>query len=261
MSNIVVTVSDGTVYLGLASPQGASQIGTTPSGNLTSTNVQAALNELQTDIDGMSTPTGSSIANPPSGNLTATTVQAALNQLQGEIDVIPDEVIENAGVLTGAAPIGAQWGINTVTGDRYYVSGGNWTIVPSAPIVDGTNAGLMPVGLVADAGKKVVVSPTGGYTVATTVSETVFPITGTVIDPTNGGIQTITLAANTTFTETLSDGDYITLMISTPSFTVTWPVMKWVGGTAPTLGITDYNVIILWKVGGILYGAYTGEVA
>jgi hypothetical protein len=39
-----------------------------------------------------------------------------------------DEVIENAGALAGAAPTGAQLGIDTTTGDQYYVSGGNWTI-------------------------------------------------------------------------------------------------------------------------------------
>ena len=41
-----------------------------------------------------------------------------------------DEVIENAGALSGAAPAGAQWGIDTTTGIQYYVSGGNWTAAP-----------------------------------------------------------------------------------------------------------------------------------
>jgi len=44
---------------------------------------------------------------------------------------IIDEVVENAGALSGAAPSGAQWGIDTSTGDGYYVNGGNWTLSPS----------------------------------------------------------------------------------------------------------------------------------
>jgi hypothetical protein len=70
----------------------------TPSGNLSSTNVQAALNELQTDIDTGSSGlaahlsdttdahTASAITNTPSGNLAATNVQSALNELQTDID-------------------------------------------------------------------------------------------------------------------------------------------------------------------------------
>ena len=41
-----------------------------------------------------------------------------------------DEVIENVGVLSGAAPSGAQWGVDTSTGQAYYVSGGNWVAMP-----------------------------------------------------------------------------------------------------------------------------------
>jgi hypothetical protein len=75
-------------------------IANTPSGNLAATTVQAALNELQTDVDTRATATAltdhisdaadahaaSAITNTPSGNLAATTVQAALNELQTELD-------------------------------------------------------------------------------------------------------------------------------------------------------------------------------
>lgn len=49
-------------------------------------------------------------------------------------NLIVDEVVENAGALSGAAPTGAQVGIDTTTGQVYYVSAGNWTAVPTATI-------------------------------------------------------------------------------------------------------------------------------
>jgi hypothetical protein len=78
----------------------ASAISNTPSGNLTSTDVQGALNELQSEIDTLASNTAlnnhindtsdahdaSAISNVPAGNLAATDVQAALNELQGDID-------------------------------------------------------------------------------------------------------------------------------------------------------------------------------
>ena len=44
----------------------------------------------------------------------------------------PDEVIEDTAALTGAAPTGAQFGVNTATGDLFYVTGGNWAAVPAS---------------------------------------------------------------------------------------------------------------------------------
>jgi hypothetical protein len=45
--------------------------------------------------------------------------------------------------------------------------------------------------------------------------------------------------------------------------TITWTTMGivWVGGTAPTLSTTGYNVIEIWKVGTTIYGSYVGAVA
>ena len=88
--------------------------------------------------------------------------------------------------------------------------------------------------------------------------ETVYALSGTAIDPANGTIQTKTLGANTTFTEALQSGQSVTLMITAGSYTVTWPTMSWVGGSAPTLATTGANVIVLWKVATTLYGLYVG---
>lgn len=84
----------------VATKDQASEITSVPSGNLSATNVQDALNELQSDIDTRATATGlsdhindtvdahaaSAISNIPSGNLAATDLQGAVNELQSDID-------------------------------------------------------------------------------------------------------------------------------------------------------------------------------
>ena len=90
------------------------------------------------------------------------------------------------------------------------------------------------------------------------VNEQEYNLTGTVIDPANGTIQYKTLSGNTTFTESLSNGDYVTLMIDDGSaYTITWPTITWLtkDGTAPTLQTTGYTVIELFQVASTLYGA------
>jgi hypothetical protein len=92
---------------------------------------------------------------------------------------------------------------------------------------------------------------------------TVYALSGTAIDPTNGGIQTKTIAANTTFTETLASGESVVLMLEgAASYTITWPTITWVtssGNSAPTL--TAKDTLVLWKVSTTLYGAYVGSYA
>lgn len=92
---------------------------------------------------------------------------------------------------------------------------------------------------------------------------TVYALTGTDIDPANGGIQTKTVAANTTFTESLTSGESVVLMLDAgASYTITWPTITWVtsaGNTAPTLTAND--TLVLWKVSTTLYGAYVGSYA
>lgn len=91
------------------------------------------------------------------------------------------------------------------------------------------------------------------------IEEQQYSLTGTAIDPSNGTIQYKTLGANTTFTESLADGEYVTLMIDDGAgYTITWPTTTWVGGSAPTLETSGYNIIELWHVNGTLYGAFIG---
>lgn len=96
-----------------------------------------------------------------------------------------------------------------------------------------------------------------GYT------ETVYALAGTDINPVNGTIQHKTLTANTTFTESLADGQSVTLMLNPGTFTVTWPAATWIGAkasTAPTLVAAVYNCVVLFQFGGVLYAKYEGRV-
>ena len=98
---------------------------------------------------------------------------------------------------------------------------------------------------------------------ATSIKDTVNSLSAAAsvaLDPTTGGIQTITLGQATTFTlSNWASGHRMTLMIDDGSnYAVTWPTMQWAGGVAPTLATSGFNTIELWYVGSTLYGAYVG---
>lgn len=114
--------------------------------------------------------------------------------------------------------------------------------------------------------KSPLASPTftGTVTVPTAVfngsiEEEVYELVGTAIDPANGTIQYKTLSAITTFTESLTSGEYVTVMINSASgaYTATWPATTWLtsDGNPPDLQATGYTVIELFKVSTTLYGA------
>lgn len=93
------------------------------------------------------------------------------------------------------------------------------------------------------------------------VVETVYNLSGTAIDASNGNIQYKTISGNTTFTDSLNTGESIILRLaSASSYTITWPTITWIkvgGSAAPTLTASD--VVVLWKEGSTLYGAYAGS--
>ena len=91
------------------------------------------------------------------------------------------------------------------------------------------------------------------------LTEKVYNLTGTQINPTNGTIQYKTVSANTTFIETLTAGQSVLLrLIGANSYTITFPTITWVGVTAPVL--TANCAIVLWKEQSSLYGAYVGSL-
>lgn len=80
----------------------------------------------------------------------------------------------------------------------------------------------------------------------------------TALDPANGTIQRKTLSGTTTFTDSLANGESVTLHLVAGSNSVTFPTTEWPDGTAPTPDTTNETVIQFWKINSTLYGALVG---
>lgn len=81
----------------------------------------------------------------------------------------------------------------------------------------------------------------------------------TALNPDAGNIVDYTMAANTTFTDSLADGDWlITHILGADSYTATLPSATWVGTSAPTLSAAE-EVIQWWKKGSTLFAVHVGE--
>lgn len=147
-----------------------------------------------------------------------------------------------------------QYTFNGVTYE-YEASTNKWKVVDNGSIMN--PATYDPQSIASDAFNRA--NHTGTPTFVDIV-ETVYNLTGTDIDPANGTIQYKTLSANTTFTEALASGKSVTLRLEGgDSYTVTWPTMTWVGGSAPTLTADD--VLVIWQEQTTVYGAYIGSFA
>jgi len=81
------------------------------------------------------------------------------------------------------------------------------------------------------------------------------------LTPTLGTIQTKTMTADETWTDSLTAGQSMTLLLTHGGWTPTYPTITWIGktGIAPTLNVTD--LIVFFKIGTTLYGAHAGKVA
>ena len=113
------------------------------------------------------------------------------------------------------------------------------------------------------ASKVVTADANGDVKFANAIVETVYALTGTALDPNNGTVQTKTISANTTFTDSLSAGESMSLhLTSASSYTITWPTITWITGTgdsAPTLTAAD--TVVLFKISTTLYGVWIGSSA
>jgi hypothetical protein len=114
------------------------------------------------------------------------------------------------------------------------------------------------------ASKVVTADASGDVKFANAIVETVYALSGTTpaLNPNNGTIQTWTLSANSTPTDSFAAGEAMTLMIDDgTAYTITWPSVTWKtdGGVAPTLNTSGFTVVTLWKVSTTLYGARVGD--
>lgn len=91
------------------------------------------------------------------------------------------------------------------------------------------------------------------------ITETTGTAASGTISRADGGIQTYTMTADTTFGFDLVDGQSLTLHLSGGDvYVATWPAgIKWMGDAAPTLTAND--VLEFWVVGSTLYGAFAGS--
>ena len=122
--------------------------------------------------------------------------------------------------------------------------------------LDGVAAGAT-VGVAATGG-----TFTGSVVFEDAINETVFAITdaaSVALDPDNGLVQTWTLGASRTATDSLTSGQSLMLVLTAGSNSVTWPTMQWIGGSAPTLSSSGATVIELWKISTTLYAATIGD--
>jgi hypothetical protein len=114
-----------------------------------------------------------------------------------------------------------------------------------------------------EASKVVTADANGDVKFSNAIVETVYALTGTALDPNNGTTQTKTISTNTTFTDSLSNGESMSLHLTGgSSYTITWPTITWIsktGNNAPTLTASD--TVVFFKISTTLYGVWIGSSA
>ena len=97
-------------------------------------------------------------------------------------------------------------------------------------------------------------------------TETVYTLgtSGTIaLNPATGSTLSCAATGTITFTDSLSSGQSISLLLTNGStYTINWPAITWVtsaGNTVPTLSAS--NTLVFWKISTTLYGALVGKSA
>jgi hypothetical protein len=155
----------------------------------------------------------------------------------------------NAAVVLKSA---ATAGVTIATGTSAVVAWNGSGFVNLTPAVTGflpTTGGTMTGNLTLDAYTEKVATLATSGTIA--------------LNPSTGTTLSCAAAGTVTFTDSLSSGQSISLLLTNgSSYTINWPTTTWVtaaGNTAPTLSAS--NTLVFWKISTTLYGALVGKSA
>ena len=196
-----------------------------------------------------------------------TTFLTAANNLSDLASAVT--ALTNLGLTATAAEINILDGVTSTTAELNILDGVTSTTA-ELNILDGVTATTAELNYndittlgTSEASKVVTADANGDVKFSNAVVETVYSLTGTALDPNNGTTQTKTIGANTTFTDSLSSGESMSLqLVNGSSYTVTFPTITWVsrgGNNAPTLTAND--TLVFYKISSTLYGVYVGSSA
>ena len=272
----------------------ASAISNVASGNIVATTVQDAINELDTEKEpadgtilkdadiGVTVQAWDAVLDATTASFT-TADETKLDGIEALADVTDTTNVTAAGALMDSE---VDADIKTLSlPASTTISAFGATLVDDATASDarttlglviGTDVQAFDATIVVDADIGVSVQGYDANTMKTDVAqvmteqltvkeirETVYTMTGTDIDPANGSIQDIVLTANRTLTESLVSGQPVTLRIEDgTAYTITWPTITWLEGSAPELATTGHTVVELVQLSaGVLYGIHVGDFA
>jgi hypothetical protein len=170
--------------------------------------------------------------------------------------IIDATTLTTLGITATAAEINILDGVTSTTSELNILDG------VTATAAELNYSDITTLGT-SQASKVVTADANGDVKFSNAIVETVYSLTGTALDPSNGTTQTKTISTNTTFTDSLSSGESMSLqLVNGSSYTVTFPAITWVsrgGNNAPALTAND--TLVFYKISSTLYGVYVGSSA